>query len=108
MEGPPPRRHGCQLGAVGVDGVPVELAAAGVDVDVARAQPALALPAEADEPEDDDDGEGEVRLEEARGVVEAAARRADGDEELVCATVSLMDAESSLEVFGGIGKAPGL
>lgn len=83
MEGPLPRRHSRQLGAVGVDPVPVELAASRVDVDVARAQPPFTLPGEADEPEEDDDGEGEVRLEEARGVVVAAPRWADGDVELV-------------------------
>lgn len=82
MHDPLPRRHSRQLGAVLVDGVPVELAAVEVDVDVARAQPRLALPGEADEPEEHDDGEGEVRLEEARGVVEAALGRADGDIEL--------------------------
>lgn len=82
VDGPLPRRHGRQLGAVGVDDVPVELAAANIDVDVARAQPRLALPGEADEPEEDDDGEGEVRLEEARCVVVAAAWGADGDVEL--------------------------
>lgn len=83
MEGPLPRRHSRQLGAVGVDPVPVELAASRVDVDVARAQPPFALPGEADEPEEDDDGEGEVRLEEARGVVVAASWWADGDVELL-------------------------
>lgn len=82
MHDPLPRRHGRQLGAVLVDCVPVELAAVEVDVDVARAQPGLALPGEADEPEEYDDGEGEVRLEEARGVIEAALGRADGDVEL--------------------------
>lgn len=82
MHDPLPRRHSRQLGAVLVDGVPVELAAVEVDVDVARAQPGLALPGEADEPEEHDDGEGQVRLEEARGVVEAALGRADGDIEL--------------------------
>lgn len=84
VEDPFPRWHGRQLGAVGVDGVPVELAAADVDVDVASAQPGLALPCKADEPEEYDDGEGEVRLEEALGIVEAALGRADGDVELLC------------------------
>lgn len=88
MESPLPRRHGGQLGAVGVDPVPVELAASRVDVDVARAQPPFALPGEADEPEEDDDGEGEVRLEEARGVVVAASWWADGDVELLSQSVS--------------------
>lgn len=82
MHDPLPRRHGRQLGAVLVDCVPVELAAVEVDVDVTRAQPGLALPGEANEPEEYDDGEREVRLEEARGVVEAALGRADGDVEL--------------------------
>lgn len=82
MQNPLPRRHGRELGAVRVDGVPVELAAADVDVDVARAQPGLALPDEADEPEKDDYGEGEVRLEEALGIVEAALGRTDGNVEL--------------------------
>lgn len=82
VEDPLPRGHCRQLGAVGVDGVPVELAAADVDVDVARAQPGLALPGEADEPEEDDDGEREVRFEEALGVIEPALRGTDGDVEL--------------------------
>lgn len=82
MHDPLPSRHSRQPSAVLVDGVPVELAAVEVNVDVARAQPGLALPGETDEPEEHDDGEGEVRLEEARGVVEAALGRADGDVEL--------------------------
>lgn len=87
MERPLPRGHGSQVGAVGIDPVPVELAAADIDVDVARAQPTLAFPREPDEPEEDDDGEGEVRLEEARGVVVAASWRADCDVELLCVVV---------------------
>jgi hypothetical protein len=67
----PPGGHGGDLGAVRVDLVPRQLAAAGVEVDLRRAQPALALPEPPEDPEDDDDGEGEVRLEEALGVVEA-------------------------------------
>lgn len=82
MDDPLPSRHCRQLGAVGIDGVPVELAAADVDVDVARAEPGLALPGEADEPEKYDDGEGEVRLEEALGIVDTAPWRTNGDVEL--------------------------
>lgn len=77
-----PRRHSRQLGAVYVDGVPVQLAAASVDIDLVRAQPAGALPQEAADPEGNDDGEGKVRLEEALDIVESTTDGADGDEKL--------------------------
>jgi hypothetical protein len=77
-----PRRHRRQAGAVLVDGVPVELAAARVEVDLVGAEPAAALPQEAADPEDNDDGQGQVRFEEALDIVVAAADGADGDVEL--------------------------
>lgn len=79
---PAPQRHGRDLGAVLVDLVPRQFAAARVDVDLRRAQPAGPLPQPAADPEEDDDGERQVRLEEALDVVEAAAHGADGDVEL--------------------------
>lgn len=102
MESPLPSRHSRQLGAVRIDRVPVELAAADVDVDVARAQPALTLPREPHEPEEDDDGEGEVRLEEALGVVVASTRWADGDVELfLFAMVSWCSSGMTGDFFSG-------
>ena len=81
-------RHGGQLGAVGVDFVPGELAAVRVEVDVLGAQPALALPQPAAEPEKQYDGGGEVGLEEALGVVDAAFDGCDGNIELICTLVN--------------------
>jgi hypothetical protein len=86
-----PGRHGSQLGAVGVDVVPVELAAARVEVDLLRAEPASALPQEATDPEDNDDGQGEVGLEEALCVVEAATGGADGHVELEALMLATID-----------------
>lgn len=64
----PPGRPLGVGGALGVDGVPVDLAAAGVDVDLRQSLPGRALPDPADEVEGQDDEEGEVGFEEALGV----------------------------------------
>jgi len=55
-------------GTLGVDGVPVDLAATSVDVDLRKSLPGGTLPDPADEVKEQDDEEGKVRLEEALGV----------------------------------------
>jgi hypothetical protein len=65
---PPPLGPLGVSGALGVDDLPVNLAAARVDVDLRKSLPGRTLPDPADEVEEEDDEDGEVRLEEALGV----------------------------------------
>jgi hypothetical protein len=55
-------------GALSVDELPVDLAAAGVDVDLRKSLPGRTLPDPADRVEEQDDEDGEVGLEEALGI----------------------------------------
>jgi hypothetical protein len=77
-----PSRPGGNLGAVGVDGLPVELTTTTVDIHLVGAEPAGALPGETNDPEEDDNEEGEVAGEETLGVVQFRARGGDGVVEL--------------------------
>ena len=69
-ESPPPGPAG-DLGAIGTDGIPVELTAVAVDVHLAGAEPALTFPQVTDGPEEQDDGSGEEGHEETLSIVDA-------------------------------------
>lgn len=68
---------------LGVDPVPVNLAATSINVNLAELEPAGTLPEEAADPEHDNDGKGEVGLEEALGSVDTTTKRPDGGVELL-------------------------
>lgn len=82
----PPSRHGGFFGTLGVDHVPVNLAAAGVDVDLGGAKPSLALPEVTTGPEKEHNGKSEIALKEPLGIIEStirtAFRRCNCNEEL--------------------------
>jgi hypothetical protein len=84
VEDTAPRGVGRDLGAVGVDGIPVELTTAGVDIHLVGAEPTGALPGETNDPEDDDAEQGKLALEEALDSVETglANRSSNGGVEL--------------------------
>lgn len=92
---PAPLRERLHVLAIRLDGLPIQLATAGIDVHLVGAEPARPLPEEAANPEEKDDGEREVRLEEALGVVEfCLTGRCDGGVELGI----------EMSVFEGMGK----
>lgn len=78
-----PLGPGVDLGAVGVNLVPVVLTETGVKVDLVNAQPTLTLPEVTAGPEEKDDGKGEAGLEEVLGGTGTRlARGSDGNEDL--------------------------
>ena len=75
MDEPPPCRPLGQLLPVGIDGIPVELAAVGIDIDLVKTEPASLLPEEATNPKHEHHGNGETLEEETFGACGTPSRR---------------------------------
>ena len=82
VESTSPRRHSGDPGALGVDDLPVELAATSVDINLVGAEPPLALPEVSADPEEGDDEEGKVAVEEVVSGTDLGAKGGDGSVEL--------------------------
>lgn len=77
-----PGGHRRKLLAVGIDLIPVVLAATSVHVYIYGSQPALSFPCETTGPKQQNNGKSKVRVEEALGVTNALADRGNSNVEL--------------------------
>lgn len=83
MEEPAPSGPLSNLGAVGIDHVPVVLTKTSIKIDLVDCEPLGSLPDVANDPEQNNDGDSKARHEKVSGIAIAfLACRADGDEEL--------------------------
>jgi len=73
VEDTAPGGIGGNLGAIGVDLVPVVLPETSVEVDLVNAQPTVTLPEVAGDPEEQDDGDSKKLLDNVLGVLRRSA-----------------------------------